>query len=117
MNKVLIVVALVLTSCTPQPTYITHPNQYGETDTLAFLNPSAVQDGTVTSIPDTTTELLTPLFPVPITRVTRVNGGDYKWEVESENGVVFYSNKKYKVGDVAFYMDGDSEKLYWTKNK
>ena len=111
MNKVLIVAALVLASCTPQPTYITHPNQYGETDTLATL------DVPVTSIPDTTTELLTPLFPVPITRVTRVNGGEYKWEVESENGVVFYSNKKYKVGDVAFYMDGDSEKLYWTKNK
>ena len=111
MNKVLIVAALVLASCTPQPTYITHPNPYGETDTLATL------DVPTTSIPDTTTELLTPLFPVPITRVTRVNRGDYKWEVESENGVVFYSNKKYKVGDVAFYMDGDSEKLYWTKNK
>ena len=111
MNKVLIVAALVLASCTPQTTYITHPNQYGETDTLATL------DVPTTSIPDTTTELLTPLFPVPITRVTRVNGGEYKWEVESENGVVFYSNKKYKVGDVAFYMDGDSEKLYWTKNK
>jgi len=109
MNKVLIVAALVLASCTPQTTYITHPNQYGETDTLATL------DVPTTSIPDTTTELLTPLFPVPITRVTRVNGGEYKWEVESENGVVFYSNKKYKVGDVAFYMDGDSEKLYWTK--
>jgi len=111
MNKVLILVALVLASCTPQTTYITHPNQYGETDTLATL------DVPTTSIPDTTTELLTPLFPVPITRVTRVNGGEYKWEVESENGVVFYSNKKYKIGDVAFYMDGDSEKLYWTKNK
>jgi len=111
MSKVLIVAALVLASCTPQTTYITHPNQYGETDTLVTL------DVPTTSIPDTTTELLTPLFPVPITRVTRVNGGEYKWEVESENGVVFYSNKKYKVGDVAFYMDGDSEKLYWTKNK
>ena len=109
MNKVLILAALVLASCTPQTTYITHPNQYGETDTLATL------DVPTTSIPDTTTELLTPLFPVPITRVTRVNGGDYKWEVESENGVVFYSNKKYKVGDVAFYMDSETEKLYWTK--
>lgn len=109
MNKVLIVVALVLTSCTPQPTYITHPNQYGETDTLATL------DVPTTSIPDTTTEWLTPLFPVPITRVTKVNRGEYKWEVESENGVVFYSNKKYKVGDVAFYMDSETEKLYWTK--
>ena len=109
MNKVLIVVALVLTSCTPQPTYITHPNQYGETDTLATL------DVPTTSIPDTTTELLTPLFPVPITRVTKINRGEYKWEVESENGVVFYSNKKYKVGDVAFYMDSETEKLYWTK--
>ena len=110
MNKVLILAALVLASCTPQTTYITHPNQYGETDTLATL------DVPTTSIPDTTTELLTPLFPVPITRVTRVNGGEYKWEVESENGVVFYSNKKYKVGDVAFYMDSETEKLYWTKN-
>ena len=115
MNKVLIVAALVLASCTPQTTYITHPNQYGETDTLAFLNPSAVQDVPTTSIPDTKTELLTPLFPVPITRVTKVNRGEYKWEVESENGVVFYSNKKYKVGDVAFYMDSETEKLYWTK--
>jgi len=109
MNKVLILAALVLASCTPQTTYITHPNQYGETDTLATL------DVPTTSIPDTTTELLTPLFPVPITRVTKVNGGEYKWEVESENGVVFYSNKKYKVGDVAFYMDSETEKLYWTK--
>ena len=109
MNKVLILAALVLASCTPQTTYITHPNQYGETDTIATL------DVPTTSIPDTKTELLTPLFPVPITRVTRVNGGEYKWEVESENGVVFYSNKKYKVGDVAFYMDSETEKLYWTK--
>lgn len=109
MNKVLILAALVLASCTPQPTYITHPNQYGETDTLATL------DVPTTSIPDTTTELLTPLFPVPITRVTKINRGEYKWEVESENGVVFYSNKKYKVGDVAFYMDSETEKLYWTK--
>lgn len=115
MNKVLILAALVLVSCTPQTTYITHPNSYGETDTLAILHPQPIQDGTLTSIPDTATGLLTPLFPVPITRVERVNRGDYKWEVESENGVVFYSNKKYKVGDVAFYMDGDSEKLYWTK--
>jgi hypothetical protein len=109
MNKVLILAVLVLASCTPQTTYITHPNQYGETDTIATL------DVPTTSIPDTTTELLVPLFPVPITRVTKVNRGEYKWEVESENGVVFYSNKKYKVGDVAFYMDSETEKLYWTK--
>ena len=109
MNKVLILAALVLASCTPQTTYITHPNQYGEIDTIATL------DVPTTSIPDTTTELLVPLFPVPITRVTKVNRGEYKWEVESENGVVFYSNKKYKVGDVAFYMDSETEKLYWTK--
>ena len=109
MNKVLILAALVLASCTPQTTYITHPNQYGETDTIATL------DVPTTSIPDTATTWLTPLFPVPITRVTKVNRGEYKWEVESENGVVFYSNKKYKVGDVAFYMDSETEKLYWTK--
>ena len=103
MNKVLIVAALVLASCTPQTTCTTHSNQCCEVDTLTTQ--------------DTTTITLewTPLFPVPITRVTRVNGGEYKWEVESENGVVFYSNKKYKVGDVAFYIDSETEKLYWTK--
>lgn len=68
-----------------------------------------------TSVPDTATQLLTPLWPVPIVSVTKVNADGYKWEVTSENGVVFYTNKKYKVGDVAFYMDGDSERLYWTK--
>ena len=103
MNKILILAALVLASCTPQTTCVTNSNQYCNIDT--------------SSVSDTTTVMLewTPLFPVPITRVERVNEGDYKWEVISENGIMFYTNTKYKVGDVAFYMDGDSEKLYWTK--
>jgi len=37
MNKILILAALVLASCTdPKPLCITHPNQYGETDTIVY---------------------------------------------------------------------------------
>jgi len=99
----LVLVSTLMSSCTQQTTCTTQSPQYCEADTLV--------------VSDTITTLLewTPLFPVPIVSVTRVNVDGYKWEVLSENGVVFYSNKKYKVGDVAFYMDGDSEKLYWTK--
>ena len=101
MNKVLILAALVLASCTPQTTCTT---QCCEVDTLTTQ--------------DTTTITLewTPLFPVPIVSVTKVDVDGYKWEVMAENGIMFYTNTKCKVGDVAFYMDGDSEKLYWTKN-
>ena len=76
---------------------------------------SSSNNTTTSSIPDTATDLLTPLFPVPITSVTKTNMDGYKWEVTSENGVVFYTNNKPKVGEVAFYMDGDSENLYWLK--
>jgi len=99
----LVVASVLMPSCTPQTTCITDSTQYYESDTLV--------------VSDTISTILewTPLFPVPITSVTKVNIDGYKWEVVSENGVMFYTNKKYKVGDVAFYMDGDSEKLYWTK--
>ena len=102
MNKVLIVAALVLASCTSQTTCTTHSNQCCEVDTLTTQ--------------DTTTITLewTPLFPVPIVSVTKVDVDGYKWEVMAENGIMFYTNIKYKVGDVAFYMDGETEKLYWT---
>jgi hypothetical protein len=99
----LVLVSTLMSSCTQQTTCTTQSPQYCEADTLV------VSDTITTSLE------WTPLFPVPIVSVTRVSVDGYKWEVLSENGVVFYSNKKYKVGDVAFYMDGDSEKLYWTK--
>jgi hypothetical protein len=76
---------------------------------------SSINITTSSSIPDTATDLLTPLFPVPITSVTKTNMKGYKWEVTSENGVVFYTNNKPKVGEVSFYMDGYSENLYWLK--
>lgn len=69
----------------------------------------------MTSYPDTSTSMLEPLFPVPIIRVTKTNMDGMKWEVESENGVIFYTNNKPKVGEVAFYMDNETEKVYWIK--
>jgi hypothetical protein len=39
----------------------------------------------------------------------------YKWEVIAENGLMYYTNKKPKIGDPAFYIGSDSETLYWTK--
>jgi hypothetical protein len=100
MNKILISAALVLASCTPQTTCTTHSNQCHETDTLTTSDTIALE--------------WTPLFPVPIVSVTKVDIDGYKWEVMAENGIMFYTNTKCKIGDVAFYMDGDSGKLYWT---
>ena len=113
MKKIFITIAAVaaLTSCKweqQQPTALPQQALW-----------KAVRKDTTTvqqSIPDTATSLLTPLWPVPIVRVTRARMDGYKWEVESENGIVFYTNHKPEVGDVAFYMDGDSEKVYWTKH-
>lgn len=111
MNKVTILaVSLLLASCSQQPTNNTPLNQ-SEKDT------TGQQCNITSSIPDTTTNLIQPLYPVPVVKVDRIpQGNKYKYEVASENGVVFYTNKRYKIGDAAFYMDGECEKLYWLKD-
>lgn len=97
-----LIFALFITAIIHTP----YPNYYP-----AINTPESVK----ISYPDTSTSMLEPLFSVPVTRVSRSNMDGMKWEVESENGVVFYTNKQYKVGDVAFYMDGTTEKVYWIK--
>jgi hypothetical protein len=77
--------------------------------------PTITNKSVEVSYPDTATSMLEPLFSVPVIRVSRSNMDGMKWEVESENGIIFYTNNKYKVGDVAFYMDGTTEKVYWIK--
>ena len=32
-----------------------------------------------------------------------------KWQVVTENGVMYYTNKKPKVGDIAFYLNNNDE--------
>jgi hypothetical protein len=32
-----------------------------------------------------------------------------KWQVVTENGVMYYTNKKPKVGDIAFYINNNDD--------
>ena len=95
--KKLLIIAMLFASCQTNT-----PEQIIETPALD------------NSTPDTTS-LFTPLYPVPVVRVTKCNMDGMKWEVESENGIVFYTNNKPKVGEIVFYMDSESEKIYWIK--
>ena len=116
MNKIAIAIGTILilmTSCQGEESLT--PQVAQKLLWKAARDTSSSNTITTTSIPDTATDLLTPLFPVPIVSVTKTNMNGYKWEVTSENGVVFYTNNKPKIGEVAFYMDGDSENLYWLK--
>ena len=48
-----------------------------------------------------------------IIRVQSVEKSDEKntpkWQVVAENGVMYYSNKKPKIGDIAFYLNDNDE--------
>ena len=50
--------------------------------------------------------------PWPI-RVQSVEKSDEKntpkWQVVAENGVMYYTNKKPKIGDIAFYLNDNDE--------
>ena len=43
------------------------------------------------------------LWPIKVVSVEK--NGNPKWMVTTENGVIYYTNKKPKVGDIAFYIN------------
>lgn len=61
-------------------------------------------------------------WPVKVTKVylnDKFQAPEYKWCVETENGVLYHTNTKPKVGDVAFCLD-DKERIVkydYKKNK
>ena len=59
--------------------------------------------------------LIEQLYPISVIEVNKSTYKGYKWEVTAENGVVYQTNNKPKIGDPAFYIGDDSETLYWTK--
>ena len=59
--------------------------------------------------------LIKQLYPICVVEVNKSTHKEYKWEVVAENGLMYYTNKKPKIGDPAFYIGSDSETLYWTK--
>jgi hypothetical protein len=59
--------------------------------------------------------LIKQLYPICVIEVNKSTYKGYKWEVIAENGLMYYTNKKPKIGDPAFYIGSDSETLYWTK--
>jgi hypothetical protein len=59
--------------------------------------------------------LIKQLYPICVIEVNKSTYKGYKWEVIAENGLMYYTNNKPKIGDPAFYIGSDSETLYWTK--
>ena len=47
------------------------------------------------------------LWPIKVVSVEKY--GDPKWVVTTENGVMYYTNKKPKVGDIAFYINDNDD--------
>ena len=60
-------------------------------------------------LPDTTFAS-DSLFPVKIKKIGFSDlDNDPKYRVTAENGVVYYTDKKPKVGDIAFYLNDNDE--------
>ena len=64
----------------------------------------------------TYTNLVEGLYPITVSEVNKSTYGGYKWEVVAENGIMFYTNNKPKIGDVVFYMDETTDKVYYINN-
>ena len=47
------------------------------------------------------------LWPIRVVSVEK--NGNPKWQVVTENGVMYYTNKKPKVGDIAFYINDNDD--------
>jgi hypothetical protein len=61
----------------------------------------------------TYTDLVEGIYPITVSQVTKSTYEGYKWEVVAENGIMFYTNNKPKIGDVVFYMDETTDKVYY----
>jgi hypothetical protein len=61
----------------------------------------------------TYTDLVEGLYHITVYEVNKSTYGGYKWEVVAENGIMFYTNNKPKIGDVVFYMDETTDKVYY----
>jgi hypothetical protein len=60
-------------------------------------------------LPDTTMVYNNP-FPVRVERIELCDlENNPKFRVYTENGVVYYTDKKPKVGDIAFYLNNNGE--------
>jgi hypothetical protein len=59
--------------------------------------------------PDTITAMNNP-WPIRVESVEKsYEKNTPKWQVIAENGVMYYTNKKPKVGDIAFYLNDNDE--------
>ena len=47
------------------------------------------------------------IWPIKVISVEK--NGNPKWMVTTENGVIYYTNKKPKVGDIAFYINDNDD--------
>ena len=52
----------------------------------------------------------TKVWPIKVESVEKSYEKDTpKWQVVAENGVMYYTNKKPKIGDIAFYINDNDE--------
>ncbi len=59
--------------------------------------------------PDTITAMNNP-WPIRVESVEKSYEKNMpKWQVVTENGVMYYTNKKPKVGDIAFYINNNDD--------
>ena len=59
--------------------------------------------------PDTITAMSNP-WPIRVESVEKsYEKNTPKWQVVTENGVMYYTNKKPKVGDIAFYINNNDD--------
>ena len=55
-------------------------------------------------------ESQTKVWPIKVENVEKSYEKDTpKWQVVAENGVMYYTNKKPKIGDIAFYINDNDE--------
>jgi hypothetical protein len=100
MKKLFLVLSIMgLIACdtvTPQPTITTH------IDTVCLPPLPNPIDGTTVDI---------KAWPIKVISVERNvdKSIDMKWEVVTENGVMYYTNHKPQIGDVAFCLGMDEE--------
>jgi len=83
---------------------ITPPTPKQELKIQKNVDDSVINDTTIVE------QKVNNLWPIKVVSVEKSYEKDTpKWQVVAENGVMFYTNKKPKIGSIAFYINDNDD--------
>ena len=97
----LILSSILIISRKPE---ITPPTPKQELKIQKNVDDSVINDTTIVE------QKINNLWPIKVVSVEKSYEKDTpKWQVVAENGVMFYTNKKPKIGSIAFYINDNDD--------